>query len=99
MICVWRKVRNGDRTALRAIPVCAPQPICVEVTMLYKKRSAWAERDRCLVVIQKRRQPGEKVFHSSGHGEPPPVQRQKWVSFRQPLDEVSKASYMARPLC
>ena len=30
MICVWRKVRNGDRTALRAIPVCAPLPICVE---------------------------------------------------------------------
>jgi hypothetical protein len=32
MICLWRKVRNGDRTALRAIPVCAPQPICVELT-------------------------------------------------------------------
>jgi len=33
MICVWRKVRNGDRTALRAIPVCAPQPFCVGSTV------------------------------------------------------------------
>jgi hypothetical protein len=41
MICVWRKVRNGDRTAVRAIPVCAPQPICVEWVLLY---SRWYER-------------------------------------------------------